>query len=91
MASTTSSDRAKCKHNKVGKVCRCQEWGPSEADESLCECCTHHMSFPEYCHPNAEYGRDLHMKTVVKSFVHVLLNPEYGQVVDAAEAGMKRW
>lgn len=55
----TSIGRAKCKRLHVpGKACTCQEWVPSEEDESLCECCEHHMSFHEPLHPIASgYGR----------------------------------
>ena len=59
MSYPSSSDLAKCKHNEAGEVCRCQEWDPSEGDESLCECCTHHMSFHEPRHPNEGPGRCL--------------------------------
>ncbi|KAG0577398.1 hypothetical protein KC19_5G153200 [Ceratodon purpureus] len=59
MDSVTLFGRAKCKRNVPGKVCTCQEWVPSEKDESLCECCGDHMSFHEPLdHPIASgYGR----------------------------------
>lgn len=60
MASVTSYGRAKCKRNVAGRECKCQEWEPSEDDESFCDCCTHHMSFHEPRHPiTSGYGRFL--------------------------------